>query len=288
MPIVTEFPAFFAAAEPILAADPQRNNLPLGLLQQAQTRSRPLNVMALQGPAPHTLVALRTDPERALILGGTVCPERIASARTLATELFAAALSLHSVNGPQVLAEAFAIQWAALSGQPCRAHMRQGFYVLTQVLPPPAVPGHLRPAHSHELAQIQDWTWAFLQEALPDDPEERGAVDAHTAEKIANGQIFVWDQAGEAVTMAAWQRPQHEGVCVSLVYTPPERRKQGLAAACVAALSQHLLDTGYRWCCLFTNLDNPTSNALYERLGYVATETYLSFSLEAVPALDTP
>ncbi|MGV3525216.1 MAG: GNAT family N-acetyltransferase [Candidatus Sericytochromatia bacterium] len=279
MPLLTDLSAFFSLAAPLLAADPQRNNLPLGLLQQAQARSRPLDIMAYQPAGSETLVALRTDPERALILGGKVCPERLAGARLLAEELFAAQLDIHSVNGPQALAEAFASSWSALSGVPSRPHMHQGFYVLTQVTPPPAIAGHLRPAHPHELAQIQDWTWAFLQEALPDDPELRSTVDVHTAEKIAKGQIFVWDQAGEAVTMAAWQRPQDEGVCVSLVYTPPARRKQGLAAACVAALSQHLLDSGYRWCCLFTNLDNPTSNALYERLGYVATESYLNISL---------
>ena len=52
------------------------------------------------------------------------------------------------------------------------------------------------------------------------------------------------------------------------MYTPPERRGCGYASTCVAALSQRLLDSGYRRCFLFTDLANPISNRLYRRLGY--------------------
>jgi hypothetical protein len=53
------------------------------------------------------------------------------------------------------------------------------------------------------------------------------------------------------------------------VYTPPELRGRGYATALTAELSQRLLDQGRRFCFLFTDLTNPTSNAIYERIGYV-------------------
>ena len=55
---------------------------------------------------------------------------------------------------------------------------------------------------------------------------------------------------------------------VNAVYTPPEQRRRGYATAAVAVLSQRLLDTGYQFCCLFTDLSNPTSNTIYQRIGY--------------------
>lgn len=55
---------------------------------------------------------------------------------------------------------------------------------------------------------------------------------------------------------------------VNLVYTPPELRRRGYASACVAALSQLLLDAGWKFCCLFTDMSNPTSNHIYQQIGY--------------------
>ena len=49
---------------------------------------------------------------------------------------------------------------------------------------------------------------------------------------------------------------------------PPERRRHGYASACVAALSERLLSEGRRFCFLYTDLANPTSNAIYQKIGY--------------------
>ncbi|MDF5719317.1 MAG: GNAT family N-acetyltransferase [Rhizonema sp. PD37] len=58
------------------------------------------------------------------------------------------------------------------------------------------------------------------------------------------------------------------GSSIGRVYTPPEYRKKGYATSCVAALSQTLLDRGCRYCFLFTDLANPTSNHIYRIIGY--------------------
>ena len=52
------------------------------------------------------------------------------------------------------------------------------------------------------------------------------------------------------------------------MYTPPEKRGSGYASACVAALSQQLLDEGFSFTSLFTDLANPTSNQIYMNIGY--------------------
>ena len=63
-------------------------------------------------------------------------------------------------------------------------------------------------------------------------------------------------------------RPTRNGVSVGGVYTPPELRRKGYATACVAALSALLLDRGHSFCVLYTDLANPTSNSIYQKIGY--------------------
>ena len=68
--------------------------------------------------------------------------------------------------------------------------------------------------------------------------------------------------------MAAWSGKTPNGVRVNLVYTPPSLRSRGYATTCVGALTRRLLEQGNRFCFLFTDLANPTSNSIYQQLGY--------------------
>ena len=64
------------------------------------------------------------------------------------------------------------------------------------------------------------------------------------------------------------------------VYTPPEHRGTGYGSAVTAAVSQHALDAGARDVILFTDLANPTSNSIYQKIGYrpVYDSTELEFT----------
>jgi predicted GNAT family acetyltransferase len=85
--------------------------------------------------------------------------------------------------------------------------------------------------------------------------------------KVEDRDIYIWEDE-KPVSMAAQVRPTSNGTSVSLVYTPPEFRQRGYATACVASVSQLLLDSGWKFCALFTNLANPASNRLYQNIGY--------------------
>jgi predicted GNAT family acetyltransferase len=85
--------------------------------------------------------------------------------------------------------------------------------------------------------------------------------------------FLVWEDGGEPVSLAGWGGATPNGIRVGPVYTPPELRGRGYATALTAELSRRLLDGrlfegGRRFCFLYTDLANPTSNAIYERIGY--------------------
>ncbi len=86
---------------------------------------------------------------------------------------------------------------------------------------------------------------------------------------IGNGEVYLWVLSdGAIVSLLATTRPVSRVISIASVYTPPELRGHGYASRSVAALSQHLLDSGWQRCSLFTDLSNPTSNSIYQQVGY--------------------
>ena len=70
------------------------------------------------------------------------------------------------------------------------------------------------------------------------------------------------------MALVAYGSPTPGGIRLGPVYTPPERRRRGYATSLVAEVSARLLESGRRRCFLYTDLANPTSNAIYRRIGY--------------------
>jgi len=142
---------------------------------------------------------------------------------------------------------------------------RQRIYQIERLSPMPSpAAGTFRPAHAADLDLVARWVAAFSSEALPS--ESVDPVEVATS-RIAGGMLFLWEDS-EPVAMAAWAGQTPNGVRVNLVYTPPACRRRGYASACVSELTRRLLESGNRFCFLFTDLSNPTSNSIYQRLGY--------------------
>jgi predicted GNAT family acetyltransferase len=114
-----------------------------------------------------------------------------------------------------------------------------------------------------------DWVDAFMLEALPEHQRiERS--DALVDERLAEAEegLALWED-GRPVSLAGWGGRTPNGIRVGPVYTPPAARGRGYATALVGHLTVGLLER-YRFCFLFTDLANPTSNAIYRRIGYEA------------------
>lgn len=124
--------------------------------------------------------------------------------------------------------------------------------------------GRLRPAREEDRELVAGWIAAFSAEALPSEPLNAAELAAH---RISREMLFLWEDP-DPVAMAAWAGKTPNGVRVNLVYTPPPRRRRGYASGCVSEVTRLLLERGNRFCFLFTDLSNPTSNSIYQRLGY--------------------
>ena len=264
--------AFLAEAGPLLLADEARHNLILGIagtIRDAPDLYPVRSFWLVRDGGEVAAAALRTPPYN-LILARPRSPQALAAlAETVAGE------DLPGAVGAEPEAEEFAALWSQRTGVPARVNMRQGVYALERVEPPPGVAGTARVATSddHELALR--WWIAFGEEVMHEGApgHERAEVSVEHRLTSPTGGFMLWENGGEVVSLAGWGGPTPNGIRIGPVYTPPELRGRGYATALTAELSQQLLDGrlfqgGRRFCFLYTDLANPTSNKIYERIGY--------------------
>jgi uncharacterized protein len=264
--------AFLTEAEPLLLADEARHNLILGIAGTIRDTPDlyPLRSLWLVRDAGEVVAAaLRTPPYNLILARPRSAPALAALAEAVAGE------ELPGVTGTEPEVEEFAELWSRRSGVAVRVNMRQGVYALEQVEPLPAVPGSARVATADDRALALRWWVAFGEEVLHEGGPGRERAEASVDHKLSSptGGLLLWEDGGEPVSLAGWGGPTPNGIRVGPVYTPPELRGHGYATALTAELSQRLLDGrlyegGRRFCFIYTDLANPTSNAIYERIGY--------------------
>lgn len=152
---------------------------------------------------------------------------------------------------------------------------------LTKVRFPDGAPaGTLRRALDEDRPLIRRWAQGFVEDAATTE-----APDSFADRVVAAGQMFVWDD-GDPRCMVAAARSTPNGTCINAVYTPPRFRRRGYATVAVATLSRQLLDAGSAFCCLYTDLANPTSNSIYRRIGYEPIREGVDISFEVTDAVD--
>jgi predicted GNAT family acetyltransferase len=177
---------------------------------------------------------------------------------------------LSSFQGPVPHVNTFADLMTARVGRAFHVAHSERIFRLTAVRPPRPVPGSLRRATASDRGIVIDWWRAFWAETTGGHGQPLENVETTVDSRIAGEagrRIYLWDDGGP-VSLAGLAGPTPHGIRVGPVYTPPELRNRGYASACVAAVSQAALDEGRAFCFLFTDLANPTSNHIYQEVGY--------------------
>lgn len=215
-------------------------------------------------------VAMRTQP-RNLLLSKI---EDFGAVEAIAQDLHFTQESLPGVNAPNAEAKAFVETWRSLTSQSYEIKIALRAFQLEQVQKISSSVGELRQATQSDRELLIDWFEAFVVEALgiAATNTER-AVDRH----LQRGTAYLWEDE-TPVSMACNVGITPNGARISTVYTPPEHRGKGYASSCVAALSQTLLSRGHKYCFLFTDLANPTSNHIYQAIGYQSVGDLYDYS----------
>lgn len=194
------------------------------------------------------------------------------AALLLARALHERGETLLAANGVLPAARLVAEETARLVGGTARVFEHTRLWELGTLTEPTGVPGLLRPARPGEAALALAWFDAFGAEAAEQaghtEPHPSGGLDeAGMLRRIDQGLVWLWEVDGEVVHVTGCNVPSYGVARIGPVLTPKQHRGRGYAAAAVAGVSRHLLDQGAR-VCLFTDVDNPVSNRIYEAIGF--------------------
>ena len=262
--------AFLAAAGSFLVRREAEHNLLFGICSAVRTSPElfaehaPRFLTVTDAAGEVVAASLRTPPNNQ-VLSQVDAPE--------AVDLVADALvgePLPGVLAPRQIAGRFVERWAARTGQRGRLEVAERIFRLRRVTPPSPPPrGTWRFAEARDRELVAEWIVAFAVEAMPEQPPPPEPLV--TADRWIAGEhrrLYVWQDDGRVVSIVGAGGATPNGIRIGPVYTPPEHRGRGYASALTAAASQDQLDRGRRFCFLFTDLANPTSNKIYQAIGY--------------------
>jgi GNAT superfamily N-acetyltransferase len=188
-------------------------------------------------------------------------------------------LDMPGLVGPKDAVEPIAAAWTQARACTVGPTVEQMLYELRAVDWPTGVSGRMRAMTPDDVDLVASWLWGFHLEALPGDPYSEALAREHAAQRPAQGFTYLWEVDGAPVAMAALSRPTRHGISVNAVYTPQAHRRHGYASALVAAVSAEGLLRGKAFCVLYTDLANPTANAIYQAIGYrpISRSTWMRF-----------
>jgi|GEM_PF-2625661 len=241
------------------------HNLFLGKLQDCKNgKFKEMLFFAILENNEPVLLALETSNKDLLLSEGGSKE----SFEHLSKALMAADANVSIVNGSVSNVEIFVNIYAGFTGKEFVSGMDTHLYVVTDIVMPVNVEGELVSAIMADLNFITKCRYQLSKEALPErDHVTMDEARETSVKAIENNEAVIWRVKGNDMTMGFFNDLGYVARIRS-VYTPPEFRGHGYAAAMTAQVSQLLLDKGCDSVCLFADADNATSNGVYQRIGY--------------------
>ncbi|MHA1942583.1 MAG: GNAT family N-acetyltransferase [Candidatus Hodarchaeales archaeon] len=211
------------------------------------------------------LVSIRTPPHNQLLS----YTDKLNTINFLVEELSKIASDLPGVMGFKAGALRFAQRWVMKNNISYKLDMHERIYQLDKVNKETLGPNHFSLAIPDEKKLLLNYLEAFIKEALPKtSPEEIKRSQKRLELAIENQKVYVLKIKEKIVSMVQRAGETPNGQTINMVYTPPAERRKGYATETVAKVSQKILHEGKKYCFLFTDLTNPTSNKIYQTIGY--------------------
>ncbi|MEV3857684.1 GNAT family N-acetyltransferase [Streptomyces sp. NPDC050095] len=266
--LTTDVNDFLACAEGFLHPRPALHTVPLSVTEALRTRGPDT-----YGVTAPTLGVLERAGEAGAAFFHTL-PRRLTptlltrnEADTLAAHLAGLGYPLTGVNADHRTAALFTEAWQRYTGAVPTVHERERLYRLDALTPPQPLPqGRARIANAEDRDQLMVWHCEFITD-IGGIPAEDNHAWADT--RIAHGRITLWETPDGTPDSMAGRTPMVAGqIRVAPVYTPAHLRGRGYASAATVEVSRAALADGAREVLLFADMSNPTSNSLYQRIGY--------------------
>jgi uncharacterized protein len=261
---------FSAAAEEFLLSRTVLHNLILTIVDGRLTQHEPGLYWAAFRAQQVVGVALQSP----LTYPATVVPMELDVTAALVDAIADADIMLPGVNGEAATAASFAGRWTERRKSAAFPVQGLRLYELVELNRVASVEGRLQKADAGDRNLAITWLQEFYIETNTPASNAESLIDA----ALSSERLWIWKD-GSVVSMAISSKPIQGVVRISAVYTPPENRKRGYAAACVQGISRHFTDGGYR-CMLYTDLGNPTSNSVYRKIGYRAVAEAIHYRFE--------
>jgi uncharacterized protein len=254
---------FWHKTQDYLLQHEAENNLLLGvvhtLLHNPTRYPDPPYLAMIEIDGDVVATAIRTPPHKLLLSKASDLEALSSIAQDLQRE------PLPGISGLVPEVETFLRSWQGLTGQSDRLLTEMSIHQLTILRSWIAASGHLRLVNEKDRTLLLEWLPAFYAEAGLELVED---IDRIVTNQLKNQNTYLWED-NAPVSLAGGRKFTATAGRIGPVYTPPAYRRKGYATACVAALSQKLLNEGCDRCFLLTDLANPTSNHIYQQIGYV-------------------
>ncbi|HEY7850958.1 MAG TPA: GNAT family N-acetyltransferase [Ktedonobacterales bacterium] len=285
----TDLPAYIDRVSPFLMQREAEHCLQLGILttllrgEMSNARAPFLTLVWGDTSGRVALVALATPPFNLILSHPAPLPDAALDEALLLVAAAAhdAAPDLPGVLGPDAVASRYVSRWEALTDQTAHAALSERIYRLERVTAPQGIAGEMRRIEEGDRPILREWLRAFSMEALgePDDPSVETQIDRRL--RFESSGMYLWQVGASPVSLAGYGGPTPHGARIGPVYTPPDARSHGYASALTAALSQTLLDAGRQFVFLFTDLANPTSNHIYQSIGYQPVSDVIEYRFDS-------
>ncbi|MEV6611537.1 GNAT family N-acetyltransferase [Kutzneria sp. NPDC051319] len=272
--------AFSAVTRGLYEAEPVRHTTVLSVIHALsdapQADAVPPVLISLHGNDGALRGAALWTPPWPLALSGIHCDD----VPLLVKELLSTHPELDSVMGPRDVADSFAAAWSAATSRPVRTILDLRLYRLADLVVPQVV-GRARIATVDDVDLLAQHGRAFSLEANAHRPHTLAEAADGARRLLALGAgCVIWEVDGVPVSSAAAKAPTAGASRIGPVYTPPEHRRHGYGAAATAAAAQWAQAVGAQEVLLYTDLANPTSNGVYQRIGFRPVSDYVELAFD--------
>lgn len=266
-PTVTEF---WQVAGPLFSADPVHHTVAMTVINSLLAGGR-------FGELPPVFLTVHDGDD---VIGAAFCTPPfpisvtaipIRAIPAVIDHLLTTDLRPSGISGMQPEAEAFVAAWTERAGAEITNRIDQRLYRLAGLRPPTGVPGAADVATDADIVLVAGWYQEFGRGAhfFRQHPSLDTLLRQVRDQQAAGTGQLIWRVEGLPVSLAVISAPKLGMARIGPVYTPPEHRDHGYASAVTAAAARWGLDQGVEHVLLYTDLSNPVSNSIYQRIGFV-------------------